>query len=92
MKRPAKLNTLNAVAEDIAQIKIDQDMTIGGLRKQFFAIMRKHGIKRGTKDGNSISLSNPEWIMARDFFSHWLCDQFRWIFVIGKAPKDLRHY
>ena len=38
------------------------------LREMLYNIARKNGVKAGPLATSSEHLSNPEWIMARDFF------------------------
>lgn len=84
---------MSQVAQDIIKVKIDSTMSGDALDKKFHSIMRKHGIKQGTREGNGITMSNFEWTMCRVLFDHTVRERF----VLGRllgdgVPKDLEAY
>lgn len=95
------LTTINisAVAEDIINLKFKPDDTMQSCFDRFYAIMRKHGVKKGTpiRQGKKIigtQVDNFAWTMCRNLFQ----DQVRsWIelelaFSLDiPFPKDLEY-
>lgn len=77
------------LAEAIIKTKFSEEDTILSIRKKFFKLMRKHGIKRGTKEGNGIVQDNFEWTMAKTFFFSRLKEQLEFDLIFGNIPKDL---
>ena len=86
---------LSKVFSDIQDLPIKNSDSFNKIRRKFYDIMRKHGIKQGTRNRNgSIAVNNPEWQAAewlleeriRNFVALELClDCF-------KTPKDLEAY
>ena len=87
--------SLAKVFLDIQEIKIKKSDSFNTMRRKFYDVMRKHGIKQGTrnKDGQ-LMVNNPEWQASeflfdeqiRSFIALTLClDCF-------ETPKDLEAY
>jgi len=92
MKKEIKF--MSTVAKDIIQLKFKPTMTLQQAETRFYGIMRKYGIKEGTKSGNSRTVSNFEWTMCQILFLQRLHDYFvidRFLFV-NNTPKDLEQY
>lgn len=92
-KHPADIR---AVAKDILDLKFKRGDTLSSCLKQFYAIMRKHGIKQGTPTLNEKgeeygrTCDNYEWTMCRILFESQLESFFMCENLFGKnIPKDL---
>jgi len=88
-----EIRFMSAVAEDIIGLKFKPKMTLLQVQKLFYKVMRKHGIKEGTKSGNGITIANFEWTMCKELFLSMLVSHFH----IGplcwaETPKDLECY
>jgi hypothetical protein len=79
---------------EIVALSVNNNDTIGGLFDKFFDIMRRHGIKRGTrsKDGVGILCDNIEWTVCRTLFTSHIADALMMDFVLGIVPEDLKAY
>ena len=90
MKKNAQV--IGIVAKDIIHMKFKSSDTIQGCMKKFYTIMRRYGIKQGTKVGNGIQQrSNPEWTICFTLFKNSLTCYFDISDLFDKAPKDLRY-
>jgi len=84
---------MSKVAEEIINIKIDEHETFVKAYSKFYKIMRKYGIKRGTKSGNGTTCDNFEWTMCETLFHSRIKSKFElWHFLTCKLPKDLESY
>lgn len=91
------------IAQEIIDIKFITNKTIGILVKEFYAIMRKHGIKQGTQQYNEagekagILTDNPEWTLFEQFFLERLSSNIEIGMMLGigegyEFPEDLKCY
>ncbi len=79
-----------SLAEEIIRLEIENSDTIGSIKKRFYSIMRKYGIKEGTMAGKNVRLvANPDWVMAKQLFVSEIADHFRRIGIFESIPKDL---
>lgn len=85
-------NEMSAVGRDIMNIKIDMDRTFNETMNDFYDIMRKHGIKQGTRNGNAITLNNFEWTMCFNLFIGRFDYELRFKSMIDGIPEDLHAY
>ena len=85
---------MRSVAKDIIKVRFKNSNTIGGVKKKFFSIMRKHGIKHGTrtKGAAGILISNFEWTMAHELFVSRVCSHLELMGIFEDLPKDLEAY
>jgi hypothetical protein len=83
---------MRKVAEDIITMKVGRDASVGSLEKEFYKIMRKHGIKWGKKTPkNSGSIgANFEWTMANALFRDRIVGQIE-LNMLLDFPEDLRY-
>jgi hypothetical protein len=86
-----KNTSVGAVAEDIIHMKFKSSDTIQGCMKKFYTIMRRYGIKQGTKVGIGIQRSNPEWTICFTMFKNTFTCYLDINDLFNKAPKDLRY-
>lgn len=82
------------VSKDIIAIKFKKGMTLGQCVNEFYAVMRKHGIKKGTevkRNGKrvSVTMNNFDWTIAWTLFRWQLSDSINWNFNLLECPKDL---
>lgn len=83
--------SLAAVAKDLIDLKVKPTDSFASLRRRFFTIMRKHGVKQGTKiKGGGILCNNPDWQGAEDIFAARLRSAFEWAAICDEIPKDLQ--
>lgn len=80
------------VAEEIINIKIDMGKPSDYAMQQFYTIMRKYKIKRGTKhkDGG-IMMANFEWTMCYTLFMSRVSEYYTFR-NMSEIPVDLEHY
>ncbi len=80
---------LKAVAEELTSIEITDDKTIKNLYEEFYAVMRKHGIKQGTKnESGGITMCNAEWSVCHTHFEKKIQLHFILHHMLN-CPKDL---
>lgn len=93
-KPSAEVSFMRAVAKEIIMMKFEDGGTIIKKKRKFYSIMRKYGIKRGTKKGNAISTNNFEWTLCEDLFLERMKESigFEMSLMFNKTPNDLRHY
>lgn len=79
------------VAKDIINISLDSNKTISDYTNEFYNIMRKYGIKQGTKNpfGPGIIHDNYEWTMARSLFLDQLSLAIKLELLTNDIPEDL---
>jgi hypothetical protein len=84
---------MSAVAKEIIFMKVNDNDTIADLRNRFFDIMRKHGIKDGTKrEDGSIIGANFEWTMCESLFFQTIHDQLRLeLMLVCSTPEELMY-
>lgn len=86
-----KAKHLEEVSKEIIRLKIKNSMTLNQIINKFYRIMRKHGIKKGTKDGNGVKMSNFEWTLCWNLFEKQIESHFMFDNLL-RCPKDLNHY
>lgn len=95
MKPKKEIAYMSAVAKDIIGLKLEPKMTLRQMEGKFFRIMRKYGIRRGTKNKGQagVLMSNPEWVICQELFLERVQDCLQWMFLdFSRTPKDLQHY
>jgi len=81
------------VAKDILNIKMSDDDGLKKSYRKFYKVMRKHGIKQGTKVGGGTRMSNPEWVICEALFKERMKDNIHYFNILGmNVPKDLTRY
>ena len=65
---PKKLQAMSQIGKDLVKIKFNKEKTLGALQKEFYQVMRKHGVKWGHRAGNGIQGANFEWSLCQTFF------------------------
>ena len=90
-----EIKFMSKVAKDIIGIKFRPNMTIKQTETLFYKIMRKYGIKEGTKDKDGVGIicDNFEWTMCKTLFLY----QFKFYIDLDRislfaVPKDLECY
>lgn len=84
---------MRAVAKSIIDEKFLSKKDIKKITSKFYAIMRKHGIKKGTRSGkNAIIMANSEWSMCIDLFKAQIDSQLNMALSFDKLPKELEAY
>lgn len=86
--------SMSKIAKDIVCFKFRLGMTLKEVEKGFHDLMRKHGIKYGTKHPGEtgVTYANFEWTLCRDLYYNRLRD---WLTIRGflvSVPKDLKYY
>lgn len=82
---------LSAVAADLIDLKVKPTDSFATLQRQFYRIMRRHGVKQGTKTATGgILCNNPDWQGAQDIFLARVASTYEWEMTCAKTPKDLR--
>lgn len=86
---------MSQVAKDI----IDATQSVKGknqkqLRKVFYEIMRKYGIKQGTwtKGKTGRLVNNPEWVMCEELFWGQVSSMNHFDILLDTPPEDLQAY
>ena len=85
---------LRAVARDIITEKYLSKKDIDKITNKFYAIMKKHGIKQGTRTGkHAIQIANAEWSMCKDLFMQRILSQINISMLFeSNLPKELEAY
>lgn len=78
------------IAEDIINSKLPEQ-TLKDVYNVFFELMRKHGIKQGTVEGNGVICDNYEWTLFKTLFLKEFESQFEMGLFFDGVPKDLHH-
>jgi len=86
-----KHDFMKNVAKDIIKMNIKDDDSLATLRKKFYSVMKKHGIKKSiTSTGEMRMYDNSEWTMARLLFYDVINSNFTYRFLIGDdIPKNV---
>ena len=83
---------MRRVAEDIIMMEFKNSDTVGALKRMFYSVVRKHGIRQGDRTGNARVISNFEWTMAKQLFVSRVTDHLNRIGIFEDIPKDLEAY
>lgn len=84
---------LEKVGCDLVNIKFKEADTLKQVMEKFYLVMRKHGIKRGTKSkSGGIIQDNYEWTFSKALFQERVIDYFQMANIFDKLPKDLESY
>ena len=82
---------LRNVAEDIIKCDITHSDSLEDIMNKFYDIMRKHGVKKGTRKGSGVSMNNYEWTICKEL----LFSRIYSILEVGDVmyvPDDLEVY
>jgi hypothetical protein len=91
-KKPDIANKIGQIVREIHAIKITGDTTLNMVLKEFYDVMRKHGIKEGTWSENGRTICNGEWIVFRETLrSRWEM-AFTMQSLVNEVPEDLLAY
>lgn len=92
-KRPKSVDTMSKAAKALIEVKFTGKTTLKQVTQRFYRIMRKYGIKKGTREGNGILCDNPEWTMCRSLYKDTIDSYLDWeLALIMEPPKDLECY
>lgn len=87
-----KAKNLEEISKEIIQLKFKKSMTLSQVMNKFYSIMRKHGVKKGTKSSNgAVRMSNFEWSICWCLFQKQIESYFVFDEMLN-FPKDLYHY
>jgi hypothetical protein len=92
MEPGIEIEFMNEISSDIIAIKPDNDKSISDLWNEFYDVMRKYGIKQGTKSGNGILTNNFEWTMCVNLFVASITNSITLNQMMEDTPEDLRCY
>lgn len=65
--------------------------SLAALKKKFFRIMRKYGVKKGTQTKSGYICNRFEWTVCQDKFIHSLMSRFNLNLEFEEVPKDLQY-
>lgn len=89
-KKKKEILFMERVTRDINAMKFTPETTLHQIEKKFHRIMRKHGIKHGTKNSNgSVSVSNAAWVICQQL----MLSNIPYYFTLERmfdTPKDLQ--
>ena len=86
---------MNSVAKDIINMEITSSITYKEAKKEFYEIMKKYGIKEGTRDpnGHGITVANFEWTMCKTLFDSMFNSRMMMeSFFDNDMPEELKAY
>jgi len=88
------IDFLANICKDIFAIKVKELKTIKKCYNEFYKVMRKYGIKQGTRIDAGVQMSNPEWVICRVLFKDRINMSQDWEFLkySFSAPDDLKCY
>lgn len=93
MNNKQSIQFMNKVAGDIIKTKIEYEETMEEIMSKFYSIMRKHGIKQGTKTkGGGTLCNNFEWTMCKALFLMVIHDNLNMHEMLSGIPEDLKYY
>ncbi len=93
MKPNKEIQFMADVAEEIIGIRLTRETTLEQANNLFYLIMRKYGIKQGTKSGHGTLCNNYEWTLCAALFDATVTMSFAiGIASLCDAPEDLQHY
>ena len=92
MKNKKEIKFMAKVAKEIILVEFPNKTTMFQVRKKFYEIMRKYGIKEGTENGNGRSVCNYEWTMCKILFIDTVKSSLQMSFFGFETPKDLEQY
>lgn len=81
------------VAQDV--LNAAKTCHMAGVHKSlnaFYEVMRKHGIKEGTRTGGGRLIANPEWVMCLELFTASAFYNLRMGLMVEEIPEDLCAY
>ena len=88
-----KIFNLENVSRDLINLEFKETDTLKSVMNKFYSVMRKHGIKRGTKTkSGGITQDNYEWTICKSLFHNRVVDYFMMANIFDKSPKDLEYY
>ena len=93
-RRSIASKTLAAIFGEINAIKLDANTSFKSLQDQFFAIMRKYGIKQGNWSANGYgrAVATPEWSFATAAMHQRISSSLNMFFLLAHVPTDLQAY
>lgn len=82
---------MKEIAKDLIQMPIDNNDTLFVLWDKFYSIMRKHGLRKGTKnESGGISYNNYEWSACEILFLESIRSHFVITSIMSNViPNDL---
>ncbi len=84
---------LAKVFKEIQNLQIKPSDSFNSIRRKFFDVMRKYGIKQGTKTKHGTELNNPEWEACEQLLERKIMSDYTWERCSSfKTPKDLQSY
>lgn len=84
---------LSKVFKNIQDLQIERSDSFNSIRRKFFDVMRKYGIKQGTKTKHGTEVNNPEWEACEQLLERKIMDFYTWERCsCFKTPKDLQNY
>ena len=90
-----QIDYISEISKDIIQIDFKKYNNIASAFNKFYSIMRKYGIKNGTKrkGEQGVLCSNFEWTCFEMQFIEQYCSYIRTYRLFNSdIPKDLQHY
>lgn len=82
------------IAKEILNIEIVTNKKISEYVEEFYDIMRRYGIKQGSKDPEEAGTigDNFEWTMSRTLFLEHMHMEILTYMLIHPVPEDLEYY
>jgi len=78
-----------AAAKEIRELQFKDQMTLAQVKKKFYAIMRKHGLRWGIAVPGGAEGATAAWAMLLGFFLGRFADTMRTQLFL-QVPNDLR--
>lgn len=92
-KRSDFVKNLDAIYNDIIDIKIDSKDSFETMMDKFYDVMRKWGICQGTiTESGSRLVNNAEWNMCFQVFKQHKLLAFDLWLILSTPPEDLQAY
>lgn len=80
------IQDMSKVAKEIINMPVDKTDTIEGLFNKFFKIMKKYGIKQGTKTEFGFTKSRFEWTMCEKLFVENIVNKIHVLRLLDDIP------
>ena len=83
---------LDEVYSEIVKISLKHDDSLETITKNFYKIMKKHGICQGTWTPNGRLTSNPSWVICINLFTNLIYKELELMLLLQIPPKTLLAY
>ena len=92
VQRSASLAEFGEIVTEVNRIKIHDDTTMKKIREDFYAIVRKHDVRRDIQYGNDSYVVSGEWEALIKVLMENVAMKVRFDVSLFKIPNELFSY